>query len=245
MAGHSKWAQIKRKKAANDLKRGKVISKYLRAISAAARSGGSADPAANASLRNLIEAAKLEDVPSDNIDRLLKRLSGGDDEGSHYEEVSYEGFAPGGVAIIVHALTDNRNRTAPEIRHVFSKHGGSLGAQGSVSWQFDRKGFVRVGSNAEAVQEAAIELGATDLLDGEEGMEVYTEPTEVYAVATGLRERGIKPLEVGIGLFARDTLTLSQEDAEKVLRMVDALEELDDTQDVYHNLNLDNLEFEE
>ncbi|RIH82273.1 putative transcriptional regulatory protein [Calidithermus terrae] len=244
MAGHSKWAQIKRKKAANDLKRGKVISKYLRAIAAAARAGGSADPAANVQLRNLIEAAKMDDVPNDNIERLLKRLQGGDEEGSSYEEVVYEGYAPGGVAVLVYALTDNRNRTASEVRHVFSKHGGSLGASGAVAWQFDRRGYIWLEPNTEAAQEAAIELGALDLQESEEGLEIYTDPQEVYTIAGGLKERGFKPEDVEITMIPQNTMALGQEDAEKVLRMIEALEDLDDTQNVYSNLNLENVTVE-
>ena len=244
MAGHSKWAQIKRKKAANDLKRGKVISKYLRAIAAAARAGGSADPAANVQLRNLIEAAKMDDVPNDNIERLLKRLQGGDEEGSNYEEVVYEGYAPGGVAVLVYALTDNRNRTASEVRHVFSKHGGSLGASGAVAWQFDRRGYIWLEPHTEAAQEAAIELGALDLQESEEGLEIYTDPQEVYTIAGGLKERGFKPEDVEITMIPQNTMALPQEDAEKVLRMIEALEDLDDTQNVYSNLNLENVTVE-
>ncbi|WP_027876436.1 YebC/PmpR family DNA-binding transcriptional regulator [Meiothermus cerbereus] len=241
MAGHSKWAQIKRKKAANDLKKGKIVSKYLRLIAAAARAGGSADPAANVNLRNLIEAARDADVPNDNIERLLKRLAGGDDEGSHYEEVVYEGYAPGGVAIIVQALSDNRNRTASEVRHVFNKHGGSLGATGSVSWQFDRRGYIWITPNSEAAQEAAIEAGALDFQESEEGLEIYTDPHEVYAVANTLKAKGFKPEDTEITLVPQNTMRLSQEEAEKVLRMVEALEELEDVQNVYTNLNLDNV----
>lgn len=162
MAGHSKWAQIKRKKAANDLKRGKLISKHLRAIQAAARAGGSPYPEANVQLRNAIEAARADDVPMENIERLLQKLQGGGEGAEQYEEIVYEGYAPGGVALLVYALTDNRNRTASEVRHVFSKHGGSLGTTGSVAWQFERRGVV-VCENTEAAQEAAIELGALDL----------------------------------------------------------------------------------
>ena len=244
MAGHSKWAQIKRKKAANDLKKGKVVSKYLRLISAAARAGGSADPAANATLRNLVEAAKYEDVPSDNIDRLLKRLQGGDDEGIHYDEVVYEGYAPGGVALIVNALTDNRNRTASEVRHVFSKHGGSLGATGAVAWQFDRRGYIWVESNSDAAQEAAIEAGALDLQESEEGLEIYTDPHQVYSVAEALKAKKLKPEDVEMTMVAQNTMALSDEDSQKVLRMIEALEELDDVQNVYSNLNLDNVSVE-
>lgn len=237
MAGHSKWAQIKRKKAANDLKKGKVVSKYMRLISAAARAGGSADPAANANLRNLVEAAKYEDVPSDNIDRLLKRLAGGDEEGSNYEEVVYEGYAPGGVAMIVNALTDNRNRTASEVRHIFAKHGGSLGATGAVAWQFDRRGYIWLEPNTDAAQEAAIEAGALDLQESEEGLEVYTDPHEVYAISDALKAKGLKPESVEITMVPQNVASLGAEDAEKVLRMVEGLEELDDVQDVYTNLD--------
>lgn len=241
MAGHSKWAQIKRKKAANDLKKGKIVSKYLRLIAAAARAGGSTDPAANVNLRNLIEAAKDADVPNDNIERLLKRLAGGDDEGSNYEEIVYEGYAPGGVAIIVQALSDNRNRTASEVRHIFNKHGGSLGATGSVAWQFERRGYIWLEPNTEAAQEAAIEAGALDLQESEEGLEIYTDPHEVYAVANALKAKGFKPEDTEITMVPQNTMHLSQEEAEKVLRMVEALEELDDVQNVYTNLNLDNV----
>lgn len=237
MAGHSKWAQIKRKKAANDLKKGKVVSKYMRLITAAARAGGSADPAANASLRNLIEAAKYEDVPSDNIERLLKRLAGGDEDGSHYEEVVYEGYAPGGVAIIVNAVTDNRQRTVAEVRHIFSKHGGSLGATGAVAWQFDRRGYIWLEESTDVAQEAAIEAGALDLQESEEGLEIYTDPHEVYTVSKTLKAKGFKPEEVSITMVPQNVMSLGGEEAEKVLRMVEALEELDDVQDVYTNLD--------
>ncbi|RIH81747.1 putative transcriptional regulatory protein [Meiothermus luteus] len=244
MAGHSKWAQIKRKKAANDLKKGKIVSKYLRLIAAAARAGGSADPAANPSLRNLIEAARDADVPSDNIERLLKRLSGGEEEGTQYEEVVYEGYAPGGVAVIVQALSDNRNRTASEVRHVFNKHGGSLGATGSVSWQFERRGYIWISPNTEAAQEAAIEAGAVDLQEAEEGLEVYTDPQEVYAVASALKAKGFKPENTEITMVPQNTISLSQAEAEKVLKMVEALEELEDVQNVYTNLSLENVSVE-
>jgi len=244
MAGHSKWAQIKRKKAANDLKRGKVISKYLRAIAAAARAGGSADPAANVQLRNVIEAARNDDVPGDNIERLLKRLQGGDEEGSHYEEVIYEGYAPGGVAVLVYALTDNRNRTASEVRHVFSKHGGSLGAVGAVAWQFERRGYIWLDTDSPEAQDAAIEAGALDLQENEGGLEIYTDPHEVYAVANTLKAKGFHPQDTEITMIPQNTVTLGEEEAQKVLRMVEALEDPDDTQNVYTNLNLDNVRVE-
>ena len=239
MAGHSKWAQIKRKKAANDAKRGKLITKHMRAIAAAARSGGGPDPAGNVQLRNAIEAAKRDDVPADNIERLLAKLRGEGEGATRYEEIVYEGYAPGGVALLVFALTDNRNRTAGEVRHVFSKHGGSLGASGAVAWQFERKGMIVLPDVSEAAQEAAIEAGALDLEEADGVLEVYTEPSEVYAVARTLEEAGFKPDAVEITMIPQNTTALSDEEAQKVLRMIEALEDLDDVQSVYSNLDLE------
>jgi YebC/PmpR family DNA-binding regulatory protein len=149
-----------------------------------------------------------------------------------------------GVAVIVQALSDNRNRTASEVRHVFNKHGGSLGATGSVSWQFDRRGYIRIAPNSEAAQEAAIEAGALDFQENEEGLVIYTDPQEVYAVANALKAKGFKPEETEITMVPQNTLRLGQEEAEKVLRMVEALEELEDVQNVYTNLDLDNVTIE-
>ena len=242
MAGHSKWAQIKRKKAANDAKRGKLITKHMRAISAAARSGGGPDPAGNVQLRNAIEAAKRDDVPAENIDRLLAKLRGEGDGATKYEDIVYEGYAPGGVALLVMALTDNRNRTAGEVRHVFTKHGGSLGASGAVAWQFERKGLIVLSVASEEAEEAAIDAGAIDLEESDGVLEVYTEPNEVYNVARTLEEAGFKPDSVEITMIPQNTTALSQEDAQKVLRMIEALEDLDDVQNVYSNLDLTGVE---
>ncbi|WP_457629284.1 YebC/PmpR family DNA-binding transcriptional regulator [Oceanithermus sp.] len=239
MAGHSKWAQIKRKKAANDAKRGKLITKHLRAIAAAARAGGGPDPAGNVQLRNAIEAAKRDDVPTDNIERLLAKLRGEGEGATKYEEIVYEGYAPGGVALLVFALTDNRNRTAGEVRHIFSKHGGSLGASGAVAWQFERKGMIVLGDTSEAAQEAAIEAGALDLEESDGVLEVYTDPTEVYAVARTLEEAGFKPDAVEITMIPQNTTALPPDEAQKVLRMIEALEDLDDVQTVHSNLDLE------
>jgi len=243
MAGHSKWAQIKRKKAANDLKRGKIISKHLRAIQAAARAGGSPYPEANVQLRNAIEAARAEDVPMENIERLLQKLQGGGEGAEQYEEVVYEGYAPGGVAVLVYALTDNRNRTASEVRHVFTKHGGSLGTSGSVAWQFERKGIL-VCENSEAAQEAAIELGAWDLEEEGESLTVYTDPADVYRIAEELRRRGVRVEAVEVAQHPQNTVTLPPEEAAKVMRLVEALEDLDDVQHVYTNLDPAGLQVE-
>ncbi|WP_038045929.1 YebC/PmpR family DNA-binding transcriptional regulator [Thermus caliditerrae] len=243
MAGHSKWAQIKRKKAANDLKRGKIISKHLRAIQAAARAGGSPLPEANVQLRNAIEAARADDVPMDNIERLLQKLQGGGEGAEQFEEIVYEGYAPGGVAVLVYALTDNRNRTAGEVRHVFGKYGGSLGTSGSVAWQFERKGVI-VCPNSEAAQEAAIELGALDLEEEDESLTVYTDPTEAYRIAEALKERGIPVEAVEVVQHPQNTIALAPEEAAKVLRLVEALEDLDDVQHVYTNLDPASLQVE-
>ncbi len=242
MAGHSKWAQIKRKKAANDNKRGKLITKHMRAISAAARSGGGPDPAGNVQLRNAIEAAKRDDVPGDNIERLLAKLRGEGEGASKFEEIVYEGYAPGGVALLVFALSDNRNRTASEVRHVFSKHGGSLGSSGAVAWQFERKGLIVLPIAGEEAQEAAIDAGAVDLEESEGLLEVYTEPNEVFNVAQTLEESGFKADSVEITMIPQNTTSLSNDEAQKVLRLIDALEDLDDVQNVYSNLDLSGVE---
>ncbi|GAA5336831.1 YebC/PmpR family DNA-binding transcriptional regulator [Thermus antranikianii] len=243
MAGHSKWAQIKRKKAANDLKRGKIISKHLRAIQAAARAGGSPYPEANVQLRNAIEAARADDVPLENIERLLQKLQGGGESAEQYEEIVYEGYAPGGVALLVYALTENRNRTASEVRHVFNKYGGSLGASGSVAWQFERKGVI-VCQNSEAAQEAAIELGALDLEEEGESLTIYTDPSETYRMAEELKRRGIPVEAVEVVQHPQNTVALPPEEAAKVMRLVEALEDLDDVQHVYTNLDPASLQVE-
>ncbi|UZX15260.1 YebC/PmpR family DNA-binding transcriptional regulator [Thermus sp. PS18] len=243
MAGHSKWAQIKRKKAANDLKRGKIISKHLRAIQAAARAGGSPYPEANVQLRNAIEAARADDVPMENIERLLQKLQGGGEGAEQYEEIIYEGYAPGGVALLVYALTENRNRTAGEVRHVFNRYGGSLGATGSVAWQFERKGVI-VCQNSEAAQEAAIELGALDLEEEGESLTIYTDPSETYRMAEELKRRGIPVEAVEVVQHPQNTVALPPEEAAKVMRLVEALEDLDDVQHVYTNLDPASLQVE-
>ena len=241
MAGHSKWAQIKRKKAANDLKRGKIISKHLRAIQAAARAGGSPYPEANVQLRNAIEAARADDVPMENIERLLAKLQGGGEGAEQYEEIVYEGYAPGGVAVLVYALTDNRNRTAGEVRHVFGKYGGSLGTSGSVAWQFEKRGVI-VSENTEAAQEAAIELGALDLEEEGESLTIYTEPGEVFRIAEALKARGIRVEDAEVIQRPQNVVALPPEEAAKVLRLVEALEDLDDVQNVYTNLDPESLQ---
>lgn len=235
MAGHSKWSQIKRKKAANDKQRGKIISKHLRAIQSAVREGGG-DPSVNVALKNALGAAKADDVPADNIDRAIERALGGAD-GGDFEAAVYEGYGPSGVAFLIEALTDNRNRTVAEVRHVFSKRGGSL--SGSTAWQFDPVGVLVYETADEGVQEAAIDKGATDL-DVEDGATtVYTEPTELYRVADALREVAGEPVVAQLTKIPQTLAALDAGEAAKVERLIDALEDLDDVQNVYTTADLD------
>ncbi len=234
MAGHSKWSQIKRKKAVNDKERGKTISKHIRAVQAAVREGGSGDPSANLPLKNALAAAKSDDVPQDNIDRAVERALGGA-EGSTFDEVSYEGYGPSGVALLIEALTDNRNRTVAEVRHVFTKHGGNM--SGSTAWQFESRGVIVVGDTSERAQELTIELGAVDL-EVDEQLTVYTAPTELYTVLEGLQKGGLEAEVAQLTKVAQLETELSGSDAAKVVRLIEALEDLDDVQNVYTSANL-------
>jgi YebC/PmpR family DNA-binding regulatory protein len=236
LAGHSKWAQIKRKKEVNDKRRGAVISKHIRAIQAAVRAGGSSDPQANLALKNALAAAKADTVPQDNIDRAIERASGSG-EGGGYEAVVYEGYAPGGTAILIEALTDNRNRTVAEVRHVLSKHGGNL--SGSVAWQFEPTGVIVVADTSEQVQELAIELGAEDLETDDERLTVYTDPAQLYAVADGLQAAGVEIELAQLTKRAQNTVQPSPEDAGKIMGLLEALEDLDDVQNVYSTADLE------
>jgi YebC/PmpR family DNA-binding regulatory protein len=240
LSGHSKWSQIKRKKAVNDQQRGKMISKHIRAIQAAVRSGGGGDPSANLSLKNALAAAKSDSVPQENIDRAIERALGGGEGG--YDEVTYEGYGVAGVALLVEALTDNRNRTAADIRHVFSKYGGNM--SGSVAWQFDSKGVIELADASEKTQELAIELGAEDLEveDSSEGksLTIYTAPEALYTVADGLQAQGLEP-EVQLTKLPQNEVELSPEDIAKLMHLIEALEDLDDVQNVYSSASLDNL----
>ncbi len=236
LAGHNKWSQIKRKKAANDNKRGAIISKHIRAIQAAVRSGGGPDPQANLALKNALAAAKSDTVSQDNIDRAVERAAGGS-EGGGFEEVVYEGYAPGGTALLIEALTDNRNRTVAEVRRALSKHGGAM--SGSVAWQFDPKGVIVVSETSDEVQELAIELGAEDLeLDGG-SLTIYTDPGRLYGVAEGLQAAGIEPEVTQLTKLPQTTSEPAPAEAGKILRLLEALEDLDDVQNVYTTASLE------
>ena len=239
MSGHSRWSQIKRKKAKTDVQRGKLFSKILREITVAARHGGG-DPKANMRLKAAIEAAKDANMPQDNIRRAIQKGTG-ELPGEAYEEVTYEGYAPGGVAVMVRVLTDNRNRTAPEIRHVFEKHGGNMGSAGSVAWMFERKGLIQV--DADRISEddllaLALDAGATDMRRVEKVFEVTTAPGEMDAVRAALERRGVPVLSAEVTFVPQSTVRVEGKDAPQVLRLIEALEELDDVLAVYANYDI-------
>lgn len=236
MAGHNKWSQIKRKKAANDNARGKTISKHIRAIQAAVRSGGGGDPTTNLALKNALSAARTDEVAADTIERAIERALGAA-EGGDFEEAVYEGYGPAGIALMVEALTDNRNRTAAEIRHVFTKHGGNM--SGSTAWQFDSRGVIVINDPPAEIEDLAIELGAEDLESDDEGLTIYTLPTELYAVVDGLQARGLEPSVSQLTKLPQTPVELNEEDSAKVIRMLEAFEDLDDVQNVYSTASLD------
>lgn len=238
MAGHSKWSQIKRKKGANDKRRSAMYSKHIRAIQAAVRSGGSGDPGGNLSLKNAIAAAKADTVPVDNIDNAIKRAVGAGEGAADYKDVTYEGYGPGGTAIFIETLTDNVNRTVADIRAVFNKRGGSLGTNGSVAWQFEKKGVILLTDRSEQAQEVAIEHGAEDIQESEEGLEISTPPTELYAVQDGLASAGFSIESGQITMIPSNTVAVAGDDAKKLMVLLEALEDLDDVQNVYSNADL-------
>ncbi|ALW89817.1 YebC/PmpR family DNA-binding transcriptional regulator [Deinococcus actinosclerus] len=238
MAGHSKWSQIKRKKGANDSKRSAMYSKHIRAIQAAVRSGGTGDPAGNLSLKNAIAAAKAATVPVDNIDNAIKRAVGAGEGAADYKEQTYEGYGPGGTAIFIETLTDNVNRTVADIRAVFNKRGGSLGTSGSVAWQFEKKGVLLLTDTSEQAQETAIEHGAEDIQESDEGLEISTGPADLYAVQDALTAAGFAIESAQITMIPSNTVAVGSDDAKKLMTLIDALEDLDDVQNVYSNADL-------
>lgn len=239
MSGHSKWATIKRKKGAADAKRGQLFSKLSRAIIVAAREGGP-DPAANLALANAIQKARDNSMPKETIERAVQRGAGGT-EGAAYETVVYEGYGPGGVAIICHVVTDNRNRAAADIRHIFTKHGGSLGTPGSVAWQFDRKGMIVVeadGVDEDRLMEVALEAGAEDILEDGAQWQITTDPADLAAVRDALDRAGIPYLSAELTMVPKSTVQPDEKEARQLLRLIDLLEENDDVQDVHSNFDI-------
>ncbi len=241
MAGHSKWANIKRKKGREDERRGKLFSKLSKRITVAARNGGS-DPEMNSELRLAIQKAKDNNMPNDNIDRAIKRATG-ILEGFTYESFVYEGYGPGGAAVYLELMSDNRNRTASEIRHLFSKHGGNLGEQGCVAWMFARKGqitidYATIEMDKDDLMLQIIDSGAEDYLEEDDTYIVYTLPTDLEAVKKNLEDAGILLAEVDISMVPENTVTMEEKEARKILKLMDALEDHDDVQAVYSNFNI-------
>jgi YebC/PmpR family DNA-binding regulatory protein len=246
MSGHSKWSTIKRKKAATDSKRGKIFTKLIKEITVAARAGGG-DSAANPRLRTAIAAAKAENMPNDNIERAIKKGTGAL-EGVSYEENLYEGYGPGGAAVLVESLTDNRNRTVADIRYIFSKSGGSLGEAGCVAWMFKKKGlfvFEKSDINEEALMEAVLEAGAEDIRDEESTYEVITAPEDFEGVKKALDKKKLRYVVAEVTMFPKTTVMLEDKQAEQMLRLMDTLEDSDDVQKVYSNFDISDRTLEE
>lgn len=240
MAGHSKWANIQHRKNAQDAKRGKIFTKMIREISVAARSGGG-DPATNPRLRLAVDKALGANMTKDSIERAIKKATG-ELEGVNYEEIRYEGYAPGGVAVIVDTLTDNRNRTVAEVRHAFNKFGGNLGTDGSVAFMFQKLGVLSFapGADEDRVMEAALEAGAEDVVTFEDdgSIEVLTSPENYEAVKQAMADAGLVPDDAEVTMRAENDVAVEGDPARTVAKMLDMLEDLDDVQDVYHNADL-------
>ncbi len=239
MSGHSKWNTIKRKKGKADAQRGKIFTKIIRVITVAARSGGG-DPEANVKLKTAIQLAKENNMPNENIERAIKRGTGGAD-GVSYEELSYEGYGPGGVAVLIEVLTDNRNRTAPELRKIFSKNGGNLGENGCVAWMFDKRGyfiFEKVKVNEDTIVDLALEAEAEDVKSDNENIEVITLPENYEKFSNLIKEQNIDYLLNEVTLIPKTTVDLEDKKARQMLNLMEQLEEQDDVQKVYANFNI-------
>jgi len=240
MSGHSKWNTIKRKKGAVDAKRGKIFTKIIKEITLAARLGGP-DQEGNARLRQAIIAAKDENMPKENIDRAIKKGVGGAEGSTGYEEVVYEGYGPGGVAVLVEVMTDNKNRTVAEIRHIFSKHGGNLGENGCVSWIFEKKGsilFDKKGLKEDVLMELAIEAAAEDVREEENEFEVITDPGLFEQVKKAIDHKGLKYIKAQVTMIPQSTVRLETEKALQMLKLMEKLEDNDDVQNAYANFDI-------
>lgn len=245
MSGHSKWASIKHKKGAADAKRGKLFSKLIREIAVAARLGGG-DPTGNPSLRTALDKARAANMPSDNITRAIKRGTG-ELEGVRYEEVTFEGYGPGGVAMLVETLTDNRNRTVAELRHLFSKMGGNLGEAGCVAWMFNMRGVLTFDKSVgeETLMNTVLEAGAEDIVDEEDTLTVYTDTTSFEEVKSACESQGLSYIEASLSMIPQNTIKPDHSTAEKLLKLMNALEDHDDVKNVYANFDIDTKTMEE
>jgi YebC/PmpR family DNA-binding regulatory protein len=240
VSGHSKWSTIKRKKGAADAKRGKIFTKLIKEIMVAARMGGG-DIDGNPRLRSAVNAAKSENMPKDNIERAIKKGTG-DIDGVVYDEILYEGYGPGGVAVLVETMTDNKNRTVADVRHFFSKNNGNLGESGCVAWMFDQRGVISVdaeGVDEEQLMELALEAGAEDVVDEEDTFQIYTAPEDFNTVVEQLEKSGIKMSEANISMVPKNTIEVTEEKtASNLLRLLESLEDHDDVQKVHANFDI-------
>ena len=245
MSGHSKWHSIKHKKGAADAKRGKLFTRIIKELTVAARDGGG-DPDSNPRLRTVIADAKAANMPADNIKRAIRRGTG-EEPGVHYEEVTYEGYGPGGVALMVEVLTDNKNRAVGEVRHLLTKHGGNLGSTNSVAWFFDKRGYVLVDREAvdeEALMTAAIDAGADDLRDDGSHWEIISAPESFDAVAAAVRALGVEPASAQVAMLPQNSVVLEGKPAQQMMKLMGALEDLDDTRHVWSNFDVSEKEIE-
>ncbi|MFC1830144.1 YebC/PmpR family DNA-binding transcriptional regulator [Thermodesulfobacteriota bacterium] len=239
MSGHSKWSTIRHKKTATDAKRGKIFSKLIKEITVAARMGGG-DPATNPRLRTAVQAAKNENMPKDNIERAIKKGTG-ELEGVNYEESIYEGYGPGGAAILIESLTDNKKRAVADIRHILSKSGGNLGSAGCVSYMFDKKGYLvieKAAADEDTVMEAALDAGAEDMREDGDNYEIITDPQDFESVKAAVDEASIPCIGAEITMLPQTTANLQGKEAEQMLRLMEALEDCDDVQKVYTNADI-------
>jgi YebC/PmpR family DNA-binding regulatory protein len=239
MSGHSKWSSIKHKKGATDARRGKIFSKLIKEITVAARLGGG-DPATNPRLRTAIQAAKSENMPKDNIERAIKRGTG-ELEGVSYEESVYEGYGPGGAAIFIESLTDNKNRAVADIRHIITKAGGNLGTSGCVAWMFEKKGYIVVENNAvdeDTLMEVAIDAGAEDVREDDSNYEIITAVQDFETVKSAIDNMSIPYIDAEITMLPQSTVNLEGKDAEQIVKLMESLEDCDDVQKVYTNADI-------
>ena len=245
MSGHSKWHSIKHKKGAADAKRGKLFTRIIKELTVAARDGGG-DPDSNPRLRTVVADAKAANMPADNIKRAIRRGTG-EEPGVNYEDVTYEGYGPGGVALLLDVLTDNKNRAVGEIRHLLTKHGGNLGASNSVAWMFDKRGYILVQQDAadeEALMTAAIDAGADDFCEDDGNWEIISTPETFDAVAEAVRALGVQPTAAQVAMLPQNYVTLEGKPAQQLLKLMGALEDLDDIQHVWSNVDISEKEIE-
>ena len=245
MSGHSKWHSIKHKKGAADAKRGKLFTRIIKELTVAARDGGG-DPDSNPRLRTVVADAKAANMPADNIKRAIRRGTG-EEPGVSYEEVTYEGYGPGGVALLVEVLTDNKNRAVGEIRHLLTKHGGNLGSSNSVAWLFDKRGYVLVDREAvdeETLMTAALDAGADDLRDDGAHWEIISAPESFDAVAAAVRALGVEPASAQVAMLPQNSVVLEGKPAQQMMKLMGALEDLDDTRHVWSNFDVSEKEIE-